>query len=153
MNIHEHGVPHSANEIVRNISSSVMTLHWEENWSPFSCSLVIKCGSNKYIDWFYITWNAYHISKFRLPAIPSTFKSVLLLNYCSFWLFVMEGRKNGNDAAEYLHNFTSVTSTVTMFRTIGYRPEVQKQWFHWLIDRSIWDDPQRDVIRSKRRSE
>ena len=36
---------------------------------------------------------------------------------------------------------------------IGNWSEFWKQGYRWLVERSIWDDPQRDVVRSKQRSE
>ena len=51
-----------------------------------------------------------------------------------------------------LHHIRYVKRHFT-FRATGYRSEFWKQQFHWLVERSVWDDPQMDVIRSKQRSE
>ena len=85
-------------------SSLVMTFHWEENLVAI-CRLRIKHGSNKYIDWFYITWNAYHAAKFRLTSISSNFKSVSFLNSSNFWLF--RDGKAGKMAVTSLNIYTT----------------------------------------------
>ena len=39
------------------------------------------------------------------------------------------------------------------FRAIDYQSKFWKQRFHWLVERSIWDDSEPDVVRAKQRSE
>ena len=100
-----------------------------------SCIFWMKCSSNLDIDWFYIAWNIWHAARFCLPEIPSAFKGVTLTS---------------------LNIYTTSHSFLKrhfMFRTIGFQSEFWKQRFHWFVERSVWDDPQWDVIRSKQCSE
>ena len=115
MNIHEHGVPHSANEIAHNIWQFGFDTALGRKFGCFSCRLRMKRSSNLDIDWSYIAWNVWHAARFCLPAIPSTVKGVFLLNFCIFWSF-WDGkdRKNGANISECLHNVTSITSNITL---------------------------------------
>ena len=98
MDIHEHGAPHSANEIACNIwqFGSLSKWHLLEKifWSPFSSRLGLNYCQNKDINWFYIAWNAWPLDKICVPAISSIFKCLFLLNSCNFWSFQdAKGRK------------------------------------------------------------
>ena len=83
-------------------------------WSPFSCCLRMKRSSNSDMDWFYITWNAWHAVKFCLPAITYTFKGVPFKFLHFLIILRWLDRKNGANVPECLHNVTSVTSNVTL---------------------------------------
>ena len=124
----------------------------EENlvaiWVQFSCRLRMKCcsASDKDINWFCITWNAWHVAKLCLPAIPSTVKSVFLLNSCNFWSFL--DAKAGKWSKRlwmfkqhHIHYVTRHFTFSTMNTSHDFGSSNKKK--------SVRDDPQRDVIRSK----
>ena len=68
MNIHEHEVPHSANEISCNIWQFGNDVCLEKRiGSPFSCWCKMKYLSYKDTDWFYFTWNIWYIAKVYPP--------------------------------------------------------------------------------------
>ena len=110
------------------MNSSVMTL--KKIFSPFSCRLRMKCSSNTDIDWFYIAWNAWHASRFCLPALPSTFKGVSYLNSYISDHFETARQENGADVSQCLHNVTSVTSNVTLrFAPLATGPNFGSSYF------------------------
>ena len=97
-----------------------MKLHWKKIWSPFSCRLRKKHSWNLATDWFYIAWNVWHAARFCLPAIPSTFKGVYLLNHCIFWSF--RDGKTGKMALTFTERHIHYVKCTFTFRAIGYRP-------------------------------
>ena len=93
MNIHEHGVPHSANEIAPKLKFRYLIIH-----------------STKCIRRIQVL----------LTCDPSTYKGVFFLNSCIFWSF--PDIKTGKMALICLHHIHYVKRHFT-FRATGYRSE------------------------------
>ena len=107
-------------------------------FSKWHFAIWMKYCSDKDIYWFCFTWNPLCVIKFYLPPIPSTFKSLFLLN--SFLIISVriqsrwKEQENDTNVYECLHNILSILSNgILCFAPAGLHSTVRSasDWRSW----------------------